>query len=383
MLLLLLPWGFAAANAVAAWLAPGTVLIEEPGLFGQDQGAPEPEPSLAGLWSGAYQRAFAAYFGRHLPLLASAMRIKNQVYDSVLDQSGNPLLAIGKHKQLYEQVYIDEYCSRDTPAIIARGRRWAAELRQMQDWYAARGRVFVYVITPSKAATYPEYFPAGQPCPSPPAVRDALGPDWDAVLDQAGVRTVDAAALTRGAKRDYPFELFPPGGTHWNDVASALAAQAVVRRIDAAPAAWKLTDFSFTWHMAPPAGVARDLMDLLNVPYPRLDYLVPVVSIQAPPVDHCAAVNIGAVGGSFTYEMLWALLKLPCPPTIDFYSYFHTTHAAFPGDIRGPVDAAQRDDELLHRAQIVILEENEQTAMRSEHGPAFYDLVAAQFGARR
>ena len=107
----------------------------------------------------------------------------------------------------------------------------------------------------------------------------------------------DGAAITRAARGHYPFEMFPLGGTHWNDVAAALTTQAVVEAINAAPTPWKLQPFTFSWRMVPPSGVATDLTRLINVPYPRLDFLVPKVSIAAPRPAICPAVDIGAVGG--------------------------------------------------------------------------------------
>ena len=69
------------------------------------------------------------------------------------------------------------------------------------------------------------------------------------------------------------------------------------------------------------------------------------------------------------------LMQEPCPPSIDFYSYFILELWSYPGDRRYPVDPAQRRVALLQQANIVIFEENEANMMRSNHGPAFLDLV--------
>ena len=377
MALLVLPWALAAVNAAAAWLWPGGPAIEEHKLFGVQPPSALPAPDAAGLWSGAFQLAFARSFGQSMPLLATAVGLKNQAYFSLLGQSGVPDVVVGKHLQLYERIYIVEYCGRNTAALMPAADLWAAHLAQLQSWYAAEGKTFLYVVTPSKPATIPQDLPDARACRSPQADRDGMLAAWDALLDRQGVRHVDAAAVMRQAP-GAP-EMFPRGGTHWNDVAAALATQAVVRAVNAAPGPWRLTDFSFTWQLTTPSGIARDITDLLNLPFPRLDYRVPAVALQPlAPAAACRPVNVAVVGDSFAYGMLWLLMRLPCPPTIDFYSYFKVAHAAFPGDIRGDVDPAQRDEELLHRAGIVILEENEVMAMRSAHGPALYRLVAAR-----
>ena len=371
MALLLLPWALVGVR----WVWPGA--LAGAGLAGVQRPVMQPTPTAADIWSGAFQRRYTAYFGQHVPLLAWAVALKNQLYFSVLHQSGTPGVIIGKHMQLFEPEYIDEYCSRNSAAILAGAEPWAIDLAQLQRWYAEQGRVFIYVVTPSKAAMEPQYIPGR--CRSPPSDRDALLPGWNAMLDRHGVRHVDAAGLVGAAQPNYPFAMFPRGGTHWNEVAAALATQAVVRAADRA----SLPPFAFTWHMAAPDDVARDLTDLLNLPSVRLDDQVPAVDIQSSkPAEPCRPPNIGMVGGSFTFEIVWTLMRLPCPPAVAFYPYFNLMYAAFPGDVRVPVDPAQREDELLRRADIVVLEENEQVAMRSAHGPALYALIARQHAAR-
>ena len=375
MALLLLPGATWAVDRLG-WLIP------QPVLSGMEDVVARPVLDGHGVWSGSYQKAFTAYFGRALPVLADAVLLKNQVYYTLLHQSGVDAVVIGKHRQLYEPVYVAEYCDRNIAALHEQAEIWAAQLARLQGWYAAQGKVFVYLMTPSKAATYPQYLPTNIPCYANPADQTGFGPAWRAVLDAHGVRYVDGAAITRDARGHYPFEMFPLGGTHWNDVAAALTTQAVVHQVNAAPAAWKLAPFNFSWTMVPPFFVALDLTNLINVPWPRLDFPIPQVALAAAPLATCRPVNIGFVGGSFSYEVMWLLEKLPCPPTIDFYSYFALEHTVFPGDARTPVDPAQRQAELLQRADVVILEENEASMIRSYHGPTFYDLAAMVFGER-
>ncbi|MEJ1978912.1 MAG: hypothetical protein WDN49_25110 [Acetobacteraceae bacterium] len=187
---------------------------------------------------------------------------------------------IGRKLTLYEYGYLVEYCSRDLASLTPRAEAWAEKLAAMQRWYAARGRLFVYVLTPSKAGTYPGDIPPGWPCPASQADRDGMLPMYRAALQRNGVTTVDGPALLEAAKAHYPFALFPRGGTHWNWVGAALATQALIRVIDAArPGA--LPPFTFTWSDAPPVDTDRDLTNLLNMPFPRLDYRAPAVALQA------------------------------------------------------------------------------------------------------
>ncbi|WP_158742850.1 alginate O-acetyltransferase AlgX-related protein [Acidisphaera sp. L21] len=376
--LLVCPWLIPVVNWIGQTAGQPAPLIQEGALHGVENPLEPPVYASDALWSHQFREAFAAEFDHDLPMLTWAVEFKNQLYYWLLHQSGIDTVVIGKHRQLLEPGYVDEYCFREPQVILRHADEWAAQLAQIQAWYAAEGKVFVYVITPSKVATYPQYIPALQPCPAPPTARDALGPLWDATLDRHGVRYVDAAALTRAAAPNFPFEMFPLGGTHWNEVAATMATQAVIDSINQAPTPWKLQPFTFTWTMAPPVGISRDLTDLLNVPYPRLDWKAPQTQVAPiPPAWGCAPTDLAVVGGSFTYEILWTLDKLPCPPTVRFYSYFVANQAIYPGDIRGPVVSDERDRKLIAESKIVILEENEVLTLRSNHGPLLYDLLAA------
>ena len=58
-----------------------------------------------------------------------------------------------------------EYCSRDMDTLRGTGDAWAARIRHAQDFFESRGKLFFYVITPSKVAQHPEYMPDGLQLP--------------------------------------------------------------------------------------------------------------------------------------------------------------------------------------------------------------------------
>ena len=49
---------------------------------------------------------------------------------------------------------------------------------------------------------------------------------------KAGINIVDAATLVAEARHKYPISMFPRGGTHWNMLAAALAAQALTDKLN-------------------------------------------------------------------------------------------------------------------------------------------------------
>ena len=60
---------------------------------------------------------------------------------------------------------------------------------------SGRGGLFVYVLSPSKAAHLPEYFVDKVPCPSTPAARTKFVGEYVAAVKQAGINVLDTATL--------------------------------------------------------------------------------------------------------------------------------------------------------------------------------------------
>ncbi len=109
------------------------------------------------------------------------------------------------------------------------------------------------MVTPSKAAHLPEYFVDRVPCPSTPAARTQLVPDYVGALQREGIHVVDTASLIHSLKGTYPFDLFPQGGVHWNDVGGARAVSAVVEEINRLAGREIIPPFTFTYTMSTPA----------------------------------------------------------------------------------------------------------------------------------
>lgn len=364
-------------NALHKYIA-GVPMYSDTALRGVQVSAPMPELTIRSLFSGDFSQQYTPYFGQHFPLLAPAVRMNAQLYWSVLRQSPVTFITLGRKQMLYETRYIEEYCSRNIAAFRPAAEAWAAKLMQIQRWYAARDKIFLYVITPSKPSIEPEWIPAGWPCAASIADRRDFHAAYRAILDDAGVNVVDAVETTRAAKRDFPFPPFPRGGTHFNSVSAALAAQQVIGVLTRVGTWRRMHDFNFTWIMGEPNEVDTDLRDAMNVPYTGMDYQTPRVTIEPSTVAQCTPVLMGQVGGSFVYEINRVLQRTACPPKIDLYEYYRNTMAFYPGDRRFPVDAERRTWFLLDAAEVVLLEENEEIAARSEHGQAFYDLIASR-----
>jgi alginate O-acetyltransferase complex protein AlgJ len=361
--------------AAALLLLPGAMFaagMRAGPMQGVEQAVPHPHLTRAGLWSSSFQHAAAAWFGRADPALPAAVALRNQAYFSLLHQSADPDIVIGRDLQLLETVTLDTFCRRTMAPLPPEAEIAATRLAAMQAYYAAQGRVFVYLLTPNKIGPNPEFLPKGWPCRGGTAARIHVLAQWRSLLQRHGISFVDGPSIIAAAHDDGP--LYPRGGTHWNWVGAGLVTQAFIAAVNQArPGA--LTPFTFIAHGAPPASTDRDLTDLLNLPWPRLDYPAPQIDLSATAPAACHPPFIAEVGGSYTFSIDFLLARLPCPPQIAFYTYFQLERASFGPFIRGPADPARRRTELLDTADIVVLEENEDLMFRARHAEQLWMLM--------
>jgi hypothetical protein len=336
------------------------------------------ELTLGNLLSGAYQESLARRIGARQPYFPLAVRLRDQMEYSLFHISAMPSVIVGRGLQLNEVEYVNEYCSRNLQNFETAAPAWAASLRRMQDLLRAQGKTFLYVITPSKVAMYPDSLPAGMRCPSP--IDDRIGylPYWSALLQKDGINTVNTAAILANADGDYGTAFFPRGGFHWNALASTIAAQAIEAWLNAQRQDGMFEPLTFTWRLSPHPGISDlDLGFLMNLIWLPDHFETPVVSIkQATPGKQCHAVRVVIIAGSFMERIGPILSQLPCRPRVVQYFYWHGRRDVWLNGVLAarPVDPATRDADL-QAANVIIYEENEELLSRSAHGQAFYEWL--------
>lgn len=350
-------------------------------------GAPKPAPwTLDALISGETQKAVSSRMGQLQPVFPLAVRIRNQFLYSALGVSGAPDLVIGRDRQLFEKAYVDEFCARGAPPEPAFLDAWATRLRDIQNRVEAMGKRFHYVITPSKAARLSSALPAHVACLSMArGAAEKLAP-YRAALDAHGVAYVDGAALMTQAAPQYPIDLFPRGGTHWNYLGAAIATQALTRELNKHGPS-PIRPYEFEWSIAPEAeGTDMDLLRLLNLLWPDRRY--PTARIYGRYAGPCDKTpKIFAAGGSFLIEMLANLVTASCPVSVDYWHYVRDDAGGFRrwrrlvenmDGFEHDLDPARETDADfaggVYGADVVLLEENEKAIGHMGQVP---DLLAA------
>ena len=334
--------------------------------------------SWPSIHDGHFQKAVASRLTEAFALRPILIRINNEVRMELFGELTAPHVVRGAKGQLIERSYLNDYCSRTEGMGAELAARNIAKLLDIQNYYRRRGGLFVYVLSPSKAAHLPEYFVDRVPCPSTPAARTEFVGQYVAALKQAGVNVLDTATLIHSLKGSYDFDLFPQGGVHWNDVGGARAVSALVDEINRQAGREIVPSFTFTYTLSSAAGADRELVDLLNVFFPPLAYLTPKVkyTTAASCADHPARLlDVAMVGSSFGHLPANILIQHNCLARLNFYYYARL------GRFGGvPYHELQRnlgEAELrpLRDARIMILEENESFAARAGYVDILRDVV--------
>src|SRR6202047_5185893 len=237
--------------------------------------------SWSALRDGSFQKAVSSRVTDAMPVRPLLIRINNEIRFELFGELTAPHVVRGANGHLIERSYLEEYCARTEGMGAAFAADIIPKLRDIQDYYRGHGGIFVYVVSPSKAAHLPEYFVDRGPGPSTPAARTQLVSQYVDALKQAGIHVVDTASLIHSLKGRYEVDLFPQGGVHWNDIGGAQAVSAIVEEINRQGGREIVPPFTFTYTLSGvTSGADRELVDLLNVFFPPLGYQTPKVKFS-------------------------------------------------------------------------------------------------------
>jgi alginate O-acetyltransferase complex protein AlgJ len=319
--------------------------------------------SWSSLRDGSFQKAAAVRVAEAMPVRPLLIHLNNELRFALFGESPSLQVFRSSDGQLIDRSYLNEYCARTENQAATLAAAIIPTLLDIQNYYRAHDGIFLYVLTPSKAAHLPESFVGRVPCPSTPAARAQFVPQYVNLLRQAGIDVVDTASLIHSLKGRYEVGLFPQGGAHWNDIGGALAVTAIVEDINRQAGREMVPPFTFTYALSGvTSGVDRDLADLLNVFFPPLSYLTPKVKFQ--PSASCASHPAGSIdaamlGSSFSHLPAEILIADNCLSGLNLYYYMWL--GRFGGSPYHELQRDLKDPDLEHLrdAKIMIVEQNE------------------------
>jgi alginate O-acetyltransferase complex protein AlgJ len=217
------------------------VLLPGIGLMfgiGQDDGRGEnrtlaPPPVVRADWATlkVLPNTFSRYFEDHFAFRALLVRTQAAIRLNVLHGSPSPDVITGSDGWQYFATDggIDDYAvtSLLTPAEL---EDWRQMLQNTQDWLAAHGIRYVFVLTPDKHQIYPEYLPA-----SIHRLHDETRSDQlvEYLRAHSTVNVLDLRPALRDAKR---YErVYHRTDTHWNALGAFVGYQQILTAVGLRP----------------------------------------------------------------------------------------------------------------------------------------------------
>lgn len=354
------------------WPAITTNLFGD-GLSGYEPDSPPPRASLSDWLEGTFQAAADQWWKERFGLRFFFVKLDNQLdfwlYGRVYEGA---TVVFGKDGWLFEKAYIEGYCRLREPSDPELVRETLEGLRALQDAFDARGVPFVLLVSPSKAAVYPEKIPDEYCAPHEGAGYDyEVYRDW---LDDYGIRWVDGYAITQAAKPLWPdITLFAKGGIHWNDLGAYYSAEALLAALrplsDRTIPPLVLEDVVVDHD---PNRFDRDMVDYLNLLFPDTDFPVPhpTITMQRP-AD--GGLRMVLVGMSFLEQLAVIYAQTGAFDRVDHYWYYHhDVRNALTGD-KTPLDRGGIDwDEAFLSADMLIIDMN-MLHLQGEHVRRFVE----------
>lgn len=372
--------GFLAAVGVQTAFHP----LREMHLHGVVKPVEEPVLSLKSWWDGRFQQQvqgreqtqgqsqIEGWIDRHVGFRPVWIKTDSQINFSLFREipaTDNPQqIYLGKDNWLYEEDDIDNYLHLDV-LPPERFRKFAADVKILQDELQRRDITMLLLISPSKATHYPEYLPnwivrqrdeLHRQYPERQYNYEVLMP----LLHEEGVNCVDATKRFRQQRVEQreagqEYRLFTRGGTHWSHYGASLIVAEMLQRLkeltgnELAELRCRRVSVDNTT-----TGTDNDLGAVLNL-------WAPWVTEGPTPHPHILGKpgewrpDVLWVGSSFSDTLTELMDKYRvCRRRDSLYAFLRRT--VYPGGKIYPVDRAKFDwqEELLTR-EVVIIEIDE------------------------
>jgi hypothetical protein len=325
-------------------------------LSGATNPAPTPQFDLQSFFSGATQSAMEPWLTERMGRPREIyLRLKNG-FDFVLGRSDSGI-SIGRSRFLNGKSYVDEWCLRRdrqvTEVAVAPIIAAVVAIRKAME---ARDKPFVFLISPSKAAVFPEYLPFWCAPADRPRPYDVLLSG----LKSANVPVVDGHDIALQIKATEKWPPFGRDGAHWNDVGQFYTVQALVseleRQLGKRIGDIRLSDVQVD---DKPRGAEADAGLIANLPFD----LRPVSVHASFAVLNRQATPAGLfVGTSFSWGPLQIMMGQKLFSQSKFYYYFSSSYLYDPGDLAGRAEGQIAESDLANRisgSAFVVLEANE------------------------
>ena len=297
--------------------------IDSGKLKGGFKEASDAEFSIPDWKSGDYQRQKEKYLNDQTGFRADIVRLNNQIDYSLFDKCHTAWTVKGKDHYLFQFPYINAYYGKDYagyPAILER----AIKLKAIQDTLAHLGKSLILAYLPSKASSYPEYFPDNQ-------VAHEIGMTnykaYRHIGDSLGINQVDMDAWFVSMKNKSKEPLFSMQGIHWTNYGAILGGDSLIRYME------RLRNVKVQhpiWSQMEHTSKLRagddDIAQELNLIFPVAKETLAYPIIQDVPDSGQKKINAIYIGDSYAHKMIEFGIVYKMNAQCEFWSYYDEMH---------------------------------------------------------
>jgi len=181
------------------------------------------------IWlDGDYQDQTTKYLNENFGFRNFCVRLYNQVSYSFFNEARANGVVIGKAGYLFEKPYIDAYTGKDFLGDEHISKQ-VIKFAQMRDSLNSHQVNIAVVLTPGKAAFYPEYIPDH-------FLSDQNGKtnleSYLREFTKNQIHHIDLHSWFIKQKPTSPYRLYPKGGTHWSSYGEVLATDTILKFIE-------------------------------------------------------------------------------------------------------------------------------------------------------
>lgn len=203
-------------------------VIKENALKGYAIPAEKANFSWVSWFAGDYQQQQEKYLNESFGFRSSFVRINNQLTYSLFNKAQAAGVIIGKDYYLYEENYIKAYYGTDFIGTDSIKRR-IDKLRYIQDTLGKLDKQLILVFAAGKGSYYPEFFPEAYK-----TVKGTTNYEVHlALAEKAKLNYIDFNRYFIENKYKSPYPLYPQYGIHWSFYGQCLAADSLIRYIEA------------------------------------------------------------------------------------------------------------------------------------------------------
>lgn len=197
-------------------------------LNGAFERVKRPQLVLDSVLNGSYQKNLTAWVNENFGFRNTLVRLHNQIGYWLYKQAYTNAVIVGKEEFLLDKKYIDAYTGADFLGEDVL-RKKVQLVKMLQDSLQAHHIQFLFVMAPGKASFYKEYIPDEYLTNVHPGNYECL----TKLFVEMGVNHIDFRKWFDDLKPKSKYPLFPKCGIHWSTYGADLAADSIIKRIEA------------------------------------------------------------------------------------------------------------------------------------------------------